>query len=67
MSSIFLYWVTYRDPCPAQPPPPVHKLPIEKTGEVPVWCLPTLIWLSSCVGETGAPWDEKIQSPQTSI
>ena len=28
---------------------PVDKLPIEKTGEAPVWCLHTLIWLSSGV------------------
>ena len=27
-------------------PPPADKLPIEKTGEAPVWCLHTLIWLS---------------------
>ena len=27
----------------------VVKLPIEKTGEAPVWCLHTLIWLSSSV------------------
>ena len=30
-------------------PPQVDKLPIEKTGEAPVWCLHTLIWLSSRV------------------
>ena len=30
-------------------PPPVDKLPIEKTGEAPVWYLHTLIWLSSGV------------------
>ena len=30
-------------------PPPVDKLPIEKAGKAPVWCLHTLIWLSSGV------------------
>ena len=30
-------------------PPPVDKLSIEKTGKAPVWCLHTLVWLSSGV------------------
>ena len=25
------------------------QLPIQKTREAPVWCLPALIWPSSCV------------------
>ena len=27
----------------------IDKLPIEKTGEAPAWCMHTLIWLSSGV------------------
>ena len=45
ISSVMHYCSQHCQPVPS----PVDKLPIEKTGEAPVWYLHTLIWLSSGV------------------
>ena len=45
-----MYWSSQHcQPALSTGPVPVDKLPIEKTGEAPVWCLHILIWLSSGV------------------